>query len=64
MKRNDLIRHLSYYSCQLYREGAKHSVFINLNNNLKSSIPRLNELKNNTCKEICKQLEIPYPNIK
>ncbi len=61
MKRNDFIKYLNSFNCFLYREGAKHSIFKNLNNDYKTSIPRHRELKNNTCKEICKQLEIPNP---
>ncbi len=61
MKRVDFIKHLNIYSCFLYREGVNHSIFRNLVNNYKASIPRHKELKNNTCKEICKQLDIPIP---
>ena len=61
MKRVDLIKHLNIYFCFLYREGANHSIFINPVNNYKTSIPRHKDLKNNTCKEICKQLDIPIP---
>ncbi|MBS3999443.1 MAG: type II toxin-antitoxin system HicA family toxin [Desulfobulbaceae bacterium] len=61
MKRNDFIKYLNSFDCILYREGAKHSIFKNLKNDYKTAVPRHNELKNNTCKEICKQLEIPNP---
>ena len=61
MKRKDFIKYLNDNNCFLYREGSKHTIFKNQGNDFKSSIPRHNELKNNTCKEICKQLEIPTP---
>lgn len=61
MKRNKFIKYLSKYNCILLREGAKHSIYKNLSNEYKTAVPRHNELKNNTCKEICKQLEIPSP---
>lgn len=61
MKRIDFIKYLINNKCILYREGSKHSIFKNLNNDFKTAVPRHSELKNNTCKEICKQLEIPSP---
>jgi mRNA interferase HicA len=61
MKRIEFIRFLNAHNCILYREGANHSIFKNIENNFNTSIPRHIELKNNTCKEICKQLNIPNP---
>jgi mRNA interferase HicA len=61
MKRLDFIKFLNSNDCYLYREGSRHSIFRNLENGFKSAVPRHNELKNNTCKEICKQLEIKNP---
>ena len=61
MKRKDFIKFLESNSCSFLREGANHTIYINIINSYKSSIPRHTELKNNTCKEICKQLEIPSP---
>jgi len=61
MKRKDLIKHLNQYGCIICREGSKHSIFINPINEFKAAVPRHVGLKNNTCKEICKQLGIPQP---
>ncbi len=53
MKRRDLIRHLSQYSCRLVRE--------NFTNNRRTSVPRHREIPEFTARRICKQLEIPLP---
>lgn len=59
MKRNEFIRYLSSYNCQLYREGGNYSVFRNTINNKQTAVPRHSELSDLLCKKICKQLEIP-----
>lgn len=61
MKRLDLERHLRKYGCCLKREGGKHTVWENPSNNESTTVPRHNEIKNSTAKEICKQLDIPLP---
>ncbi len=40
MKRTDLLRHLRTYGCELYREGAKHSLMRNATNNHVAAVPR------------------------
>ncbi|HAK88383.1 MAG TPA: addiction module toxin, HicA family [Nitrospiraceae bacterium] len=62
MKRKELIRHLEYCGCALLREGAKHSRYINLADNSKSTtIPRHNEIADLLAFKICRQLGIPAP---
>ncbi|MDQ1265454.1 MAG: mRNA interferase HicA [Bacteroidota bacterium] len=61
MKRKDFIKFLNNNNCLIIREGAKHSIFKNNFNEFKAAVPRHSELKYNTCKEICKQLEIKSP---
>ncbi len=61
MKIVDFLRHLKIHRCELYREGGNHSIFINTVNNKISSVPRHKEIKNNLCRKICKDLEIPSP---
>ncbi|MHB8652976.1 MAG: type II toxin-antitoxin system HicA family toxin [Terriglobia bacterium] len=61
MKRTDFIRHLEHYRCELLREGAKHSVYVNRAANRTSTVPRHREIKNPTAFKICKQLDIPDP---
>ena len=46
MKRSALIKHLQKNGCQLLREGTNHAIYHQ-------------ELDNQLCKKICKQLEIP-----
>ncbi|MBI5218278.1 MAG: type II toxin-antitoxin system HicA family toxin [Bacteroidia bacterium] len=61
MKIVDFIRHLRIHRCELLREGGNHSIYINTVNNKISSVPRHKEIKNNLCRKICKDLEIPSP---
>lgn len=58
MKRKDFINHLHKNGCELLREGANHSVFINYNKGTKTTVPRHAEIDNLLCKKICKQLQI------
>ena len=61
MKRALLTRYLTSQNCVLYREGGRHSVFMNTVNGKKSAIPRHPEIKDLLVKEICRQLGITYP---
>lgn len=61
MKRNLLIRYLTSQDCVLFREGGRHSVFINNTNLKKVAIPRHPDINDYLVKEICKELGIPYP---
>ena len=44
MKLLDLLRHLASHHCVLLREGANHSIFVNLNNNQQTAVPRHREI--------------------
>jgi mRNA interferase HicA len=59
MNRTYFLKHLKKYDCVFLREGAKHSVFLNVKNNKQSTVPRHSELSDLLCKKICKQLDIP-----
>jgi len=59
MKRGKFIKYLRENGCKLYREGSKHSVYINISTNKRVTVPRHNELHNDFCKDMCKQLGIP-----
>ena len=61
MKIVDFIKYLRIHRCELLREGGNHSIYINKENNKISSVPRHKEIKNNLCRKICKDLEIPLP---
>ena len=63
MKRNQLLKHLKDCGCVLYREGSNHSIYRNVKNNKKTAIPRHQNIIEPTAFDICKQLDIPKPNI-
>ncbi len=61
MKRRELIRHLERQGCQVLREGAKHTVYVNRKARKSSSVPRHNEINDYLTRKICRDLEIPTP---
>ena len=61
MKLRDLISHLYDHGCELLREGANHSWWINLEKNLRTAVPRHREINDNLVLKICKDLGIPKP---
>ncbi|MBE9202776.1 type II toxin-antitoxin system HicA family toxin [Synechocystis salina LEGE 06099] len=61
MKRRDLLRHLSQNGCQLLREGGSHSIWVNADNGLRTTVPRHREITEFTALKICEQLKIPSP---
>ena len=61
MKRDDLLRHLRKYGCELLREGGSHSIWWHPETKRKSSVPRHRELRETIAKKICKDLDIPLP---
>lgn len=58
MKRRQLVKHLRRQGCEVLREGARHTLFINPANEKRVPVPRHVEIKNTIAREICKQLEI------
>lgn len=58
MKRNKLLKYLSEHSCQLLREGAKHSWWVNILNNKRSAVPRHTEISDQLAIKICKDLGV------
>ncbi len=61
MKRRDLLRHLQMHGCELKREGGKHSIWWRPGTGARAPVPRHNEVKATTAREICKQLGVPAP---
>jgi mRNA interferase HicA len=61
MKRLDLVRHLEAHGCQLLREGANHSVYVNRAAHKTSTVPRHREINDYLADKICKDLEVPPP---
>ncbi|MBA2375073.1 MAG: type II toxin-antitoxin system HicA family toxin [Actinomycetota bacterium] len=61
MKRQALLRHLRRHGCELKREGSRHSIWWNPSTGARSPIPRHNEIKDTTAREICVQIGVPPP---
>jgi mRNA interferase HicA len=58
MKRGDLLRHLREQGCELLREGGRHSWWHNPAQNRRSAVPRHNEIVDQLCNKICKDLGV------
>lgn len=61
MKRRALVRHLEEHRCELLREGANHSIFVNRAATKTSAVPRHTEINDELAKKICKDLAVPAP---
>jgi predicted RNA binding protein YcfA (HicA-like mRNA interferase family) len=61
MKRQVRIQHLESHGCQLLREGGKHSVYYNPENNQTSAVSRHREINDFLARKICRDLGIPEP---
>ena len=61
LKRFDLIRHLVAAGCELLRDGARHSVYVNRATRKTTTVPRHRELNEFLARKICRDLEIPEP---
>jgi predicted RNA binding protein YcfA (HicA-like mRNA interferase family) len=61
MKRKEILNHLKQNGCIQFREGKKHTLFINPKNNKISTIPRHNEINEFLVLKICKDLDIDSP---
>jgi len=61
VKRLDLLRHLERNGCQLLREGASHSVYVNRTARKVSTVPRHREVDEYLTSKICKDLGVPKP---
>lgn len=59
MKRRDLVQHLEAHGCELLREGARHSIYVNRRTRKGSSIPRHREINEQLARKICRDLEVP-----
>jgi len=61
MKRRDLIRHLEKHGCDFSREGSRHTIYVNREENKSSAVPRHQEIKTALAKQICRDLRVPEP---
>jgi mRNA interferase HicA len=60
MKRRELLAHLAKNGCELFREGAKHSLYWKPTTRATSTVPRHNEIFDPLARKICKDLGVPY----
>jgi hypothetical protein len=58
MKRNQLIKHLRKNDAYLLREGRRHTIF--QKGQLKTQLPRHNEIVDELARKICKDLDVPF----
>jgi predicted RNA binding protein YcfA (HicA-like mRNA interferase family) len=61
MKRLELTRHLERQGCELLREGAKHTVYVNRAKSTTSTVPRHREIGDFLARKICRDLEVVEP---
>jgi predicted RNA binding protein YcfA (HicA-like mRNA interferase family) len=61
MKRKALIRHLEHHGCEFFREGKKHTVYVNRKARTSSTVPRHTEVKDFLARKICRDLGVPEP---
>ena len=61
MKRRELEQHLREHGCQFLREGAAHSIWVNLQTGHREAIPRHNEIKRHLARKICRCLAVEIP---
>jgi mRNA interferase HicA len=61
MKRRELLRHLARQGCELLREGANHTVYVNRRRGKSSTIPRHGEVNDFLARKICRDLEVSEP---
>lgn len=60
MKRRDLIRHIEANGCELLREGARHSVYVNRQTRAISTIPRHREIDEHLVRKILRDLGLAF----
>jgi len=61
MKRHALIRHIEAQGCCLFREGGRHSIYVNPAANATSAVPRHGEIYEFLARKICRDLRVPPP---
>jgi predicted RNA binding protein YcfA (HicA-like mRNA interferase family) len=61
VKRLELVRHLEAHGCEVLREGAKHTVFVNRAKRKSTTVPRHREIDDFLARKICRDVEIPEP---
>ena len=52
MKRRELVRHLDRHGCELLREGANHSIYVNRAAGKTSAVSRHSEINNDLAEDL------------
>jgi len=63
VKRRDLLRHLEQHGCEFLREGGSHTVYVNRTAKKASTVPRHSEINQDLARKICKDLDVPRPDV-
>jgi predicted RNA binding protein YcfA (HicA-like mRNA interferase family) len=61
MKRLQLERHLKELGCRFDHRGGKHDIWVNPGSGNQAPVPRHNEIKLGTVRNICQQLGLSMP---
>ena len=59
MKREKVLKYFREHNCYIYREGKKHSIVINRDNDKVTALPRHPDINDNLILSLCKDLDIP-----
>jgi mRNA interferase HicA len=59
VKRGDLIRYLHEQGCEVYREGSRHTIYLNPALLTTTAIPRHQEIGTWLARKICNDLQVP-----
>jgi predicted RNA binding protein YcfA (HicA-like mRNA interferase family) len=61
VKRRELLRHLERHGCELLREGANHTVYVNRRGGKVSTVPRHREINQFLARRCCRDLVVAGP---
>ncbi len=61
MKRRELEQHLRSHGCRIFREGGRHTIWMQAETGLQAPVPRHPEVKWLTARSACIALKIPLP---
>ena len=59
MKREKLFKYFKTYNCHVFREGKRHTIVINYDNDKMTSVPRHADVNDKLILSLCKDLDIP-----
>jgi hypothetical protein len=59
MKREKILKYFRQHNCEVFREGKRHTIIINLTNDKVTALPRHPDINDKLVLSMCKDLEIP-----